>query len=109
MEQLLRKMEGEQTIIILPECKTQEVIGCMEDFFQKQLGENVKDEVVSEDKSLFDNDHHMDYYEAYDGLDDLNDLDFEPKLESTEQIEKSGKKQGCQEFKTNQKGWKVCQ
>ena len=51
----------------------------------------------------------MDYYEAYDGLDDLNDLDFEPKLESTEQIEKSGKKQGCQEFKTIQKGGKDCQ
>ena len=85
MEQLLREMEEEQTIIILPECKTQEVIGCMEDFFQKQLGENVKDEVVREDKSLFDNDYHMDFYEADDGLSDLNDLDFEPKLESMEQ------------------------
>jgi len=88
MENLLREREGEQTMMLLPDFKIQEVVRCVEDFFQAQLGENVKDEADIEDKSLFENDHHMDYYESDDGLDDLNDQDFEPKVESTEQSKK---------------------
>ena len=99
MENLLREREGEQTMMLLPECKIQEVVGCVEDFFQKQLGESVKDEAISEDKSLFENDYHMDYYDSDDGSDDLNDLDFKPKLESTEQRRKVKRNRNSRETK----------
>ena len=88
MEQLLKEREGEQAIImILPQFKTQEVSSAVEDFFQQQLGENVKDEDINEYDSVFDND-----FDSRDYEDDLNDLDFEPKLEPKEEEDQDGEK-----------------
>ena len=93
MEHLLKEREGEHTVMILPECKTQEVVECVEDFFQKQLGEDIKD------------DYQMDYDEADDGLDDLNFLDFEPKLEPTEQSGKAEGKKNSRQTKKVEKSF----